>query len=357
MALTQFGTNDPETQNLWSNKTYYEALKNTIGKTLMGDMQDAVIGLHDDLTDKAGDMVKYDILMEPTGNGVEGDNRLKDNEEAMVYHQDYVKIDLKRNAHKFTGMTQQRTVHNLRKDAQKNMSKWLAAWLDYTIMHQLGADTALSFANTPVAVDTSHYVVCGDVAHGTVLATQEASLSDNDEIDLLDLDYAKERAQVATPQCEPAMYDGQECHVAILHPYQMTDIRVSTSAATVKWHEIQQYANQRGLKNPIFTKANGVYNGIILLESTRIYTPRSNVYRALFLGKQAGVYALGNPYNLVAKKGGNGAESYMTWYEDIDDYGNETGVGIGMCVGIKACVFNSTRLGGMVVTSYAAAKG
>lgn len=357
MALTQFGTNDNETVNLWSNKTYYEALKATIGKTLMGDMKDAVLGLHDDLTDAAGDMVKYDILMEPTGNGVESQNRLKDNEEVMVYHQDYVKIDMKRNAHKFDGMTQQRTVHNLRKDAQRNMSKWLGAWLDWTIMHQLGGDTTITFANVPVAVDTSHYVMCGDVAHGTVLATQEASISDNDEIDLLDIDYAKERAMTATPQCEPAMYDGQEMYVAILHPYCMTDIRVSTSAATVKWHEIQQYANQRGLKNPIFTKSNGVYNNVILLESTRIYSPRSNVYRNLFLGKQAGVFALGNPYNQIAKKGGDGAETYMSWFEDIDDYGFETGVGIGICVGIKPCVFNSARLGGMVMSSYGVAKG
>jgi N4-gp56 family major capsid protein len=364
MAITQFGTNDAQTKKIWSDLTYYESLKPTIFAKLLGDPKDAVVGKLTELERDAGDNIKYDLLMEPTGAGVAGHNELEDNEEEMLYYQDSVSVELLRNGHAFDGMTQQRTVHDLRKDAKTNQAKWFTGKLDYHFMHQLGGDTALTLAgiaiNTPATIDVDHYVICGDVAHGTVLATQEASLSNNDQIDLLDLDYAKERAKGATPCTEPAMFDGQEMFVAILHPYCMTDIRVSTTAATIKWHEIQQYANQRGLKNPIFTGAAGVYNNIILLENSRVYAPRAvgsgYVYRNLFLGKQAGVYAIANPYNKLERKG-SGKDSWMSWFEQEKDYGHRQGIGVGHAFGIKPCVFNSKRLGAMVMSAYGIAKG
>ena len=93
MALTAFGTNDAQNVNIWSKKTMREALKKTFIRKFMGNSKTAIIQRLDELEKNAGDTVKYDLLMQATGAGITGDNRLKDNEEAMVYHQDSVVID------------------------------------------------------------------------------------------------------------------------------------------------------------------------------------------------------------------------------------------------------------------------
>lgn len=359
MAETLFGTDDVQTIKIWSKTTFYEALKNTTFKDLLGPVKQAVIGQLTELEKGAGDSIKYDLLMKPTGRGVEGENDLEDNEEQMIYQQDSLGVNFIRQAHSFTGMTQQRTLHDLRSDAQQNLSGWGTKIMNSDCMRQLCGDTSLTFANTPVAVDSSHYVICGAQAHGTVLATQEALMGTSDQIDLLDLDYAKERAKTATPMCEEALFDGQKMYVAILNPFSVTDIRISTTAATVKWQDIQQYANLRGLKNPIFSGALGVYNNIILLEDNDIYKSRTvgsgGIYRNLFLGKQAGVYAIANPYDQLDRK--QVGKVWMSWAEQMRDYRRRKGIGVGLCFGIKACIFDGKSLGRMVMSAYGVAKG
>ena len=62
-----------------------------------------------------------------------------------------------------------------------------------------------------------------------ILATQEGSLGNNDQIQLADLDYAKEAAKTLTPPIRPAQIEGGEYYVVILHPYQVTDIRLDVA--------------------------------------------------------------------------------------------------------------------------------
>ena len=134
----------------------------------------------------------------------------------------------------------------------------------------------------------------------------------------------------------------------------MTDLRLDTAnSAYVDWPTIQMYANKRGLTNPIFTGALGVYNGVILFESTRIYSPATNVRRNLFLGAQAGVFAIGNAYDSIEQRR-VGKDNMMSWYEESDDYGNEKGISAGMIFGVKKTRFNSKDYGVICISSYAA---
>ena len=99
MAVTAFGTNDAQTVKLWSSVTMREALKPTMAAKLMGAGERAPLQRLTELEKSAGDTIKYDLLMQMTGNGVTGDNRMRDNEEPLVYYQDSVAIDQLRNAH------------------------------------------------------------------------------------------------------------------------------------------------------------------------------------------------------------------------------------------------------------------
>jgi hypothetical protein len=92
---------------------------------------------------------------------------------------------------------------------------------------------------------------------------------------------------------------------------------------------------------------------MILYESTRIYSPTTSVRRNLFLGAQAGVFALGSAYDSIESER-VGKDMLMSWYEQTDDYGNEKGISVGNIFGMKACRFNSKGFGKIVIRCWSA---
>jgi len=348
MAVTAFGTNDAQTVKLWSSLTMREALKATTFDKLMGTAKNSIIQKLSDLEKSAGDQIKYDLLMQMTGAGVTGDNRMRDNEEALVYYQDTVNIDQLRNAHAFRRMSQQRTLHDMRMDAKANLADWWAGKFDDYVFRCLCGDTTLTHGQTATAPDSDHVIYSGD-------ATSTATVGSNDQFTLADMQYAKEKAKTLTPPIRPTMADGMETYVVILHPYCMVDLKLDIgNSAYVDWPTMHMQANQRGKSNPLFSGAAGIYDGMVIWESTRIYSPSSNVRRNLFLGAQAGVFALGSAYDSI-EKSRVGKDNLMSWYEEIDDYGNEKGISVGCIFGVNKSVFNAKDYGVISIESYAAA--
>ena len=356
MAVTEFGNSSAQNVNIWSKTTMREALKGTyFFKKFLGKDEYSIIQRITDLEKSAGDTIKYDLLMQMTGAGVTGDNRLQGNEEALTYYQDTIVIDQLRHAHAFKRMSQQRTLHDLRKAASKNLGMWWSTKWETYMFRYLCGDTTINHAQAGTAPDTAHYILSGDVSSTGVIATDEGNLGANDQIKLEDLDYAKEKAITADPPMRPVKIEGDEYFVVVLHPYSCTDLKLNLGGSTAaKWQEIQMYANNRGLKNPIFTGSLGVYNKMILFESHKIYSPVSSVRRNILLGAQAGVFALGNAYDRVDQRK-VGKDNFLSWYEDKDDYGNEKGVAAGSIFGLKKTLFNSKDFGTMVISSYSAA--
>lgn len=355
MTVTAFGTNDSQTVKIWSTMTFREALKQTLFYKFLGTGKKSIIQRLTELESQAGDQIKYDLLMQMGNDGVTGDNRMRGNEEQLTYYQDTVTINQLRNAHAFRRMSQQRTVHDLRMDAKANLSDWFADKFDTYMFNCLCGNTSHSFGQTATAPDADHYVVSGDVSNTGVIATDEGNLSSNDQIQLADMDFAKEKAKTLSPLIRPVMIDGGEYYVIVLHPYSVTDIRLDVAnSAYTSWPDIQMYANKRGLKNPIFDGSLGVYNNMIMYESTRIYEPTSSVRRNLFLGAQAGVFAVGNAYSKL-QQNKVGSENLMSWYEDSDDYGNENGIAVGAIFGMNKSTFNSDDYGVIAISSYSAA--
>lgn len=360
MAVTSFGTNDSQSVSIWSKLTLREALKKTLFNKFVGKAKTSIIQRIDDLEKTRGDTIKFDILMQATGAGITGDNVLKGNEEAMVYYQDTLVIDQLRNAHSFRGMTQQRTVHDLRSDAQENLSDWYAGKFDEYMFRYLCGDTSINHGQAGLDPDSTHYVISGDVTNSGVIATDEASLGTNDQMALDDLDFAKEKAVTLTPPLRPAIIDGEEYFVAVLHPYSVTDIRLdlATNTSAVSWLDIQKYAAERGKKNPIFSGALGTYNNMILFESSRIYSPISNVRRNVLLGAQSGTIGFGNAYNKLLQQQ-VGSDNMFSWFEEVSDYGNETGVAAGAIFGMKKTRFTiagtARDYGVVTITCYSAA--
>ncbi len=348
MAVTAFGTNDAQTVKIWSSLTLREALKATMFGKLMGTGKSAVIQRLVELEKSAGDQIKYDLLMQMTGAGVKGDNRMRDNEEALVYYQETVEIDQLRNAHAFRRMSQQRTLHDMRMDAKANLADWFSGTFDSYMFRCLCGDTTFTHGTTATTPTSNHIIYSGD-------ATSETGLGSNDQFSLADIDYAKEKAKTLTPPIRPTMVNGSEMYIVVLHPYSVTDLRLDVAnSAYVDWPTIQMMAQKRGNDNPIFTGALGIYNNCILFESTRIFSNIANTRRNLFLGAQAGVFAMGGAYDSIEKTR-VGKDNLMSWYEEVDDYGNEKGISVGSIFGMNKSVFNSADYGLITIMSYAAA--
>jgi N4-gp56 family major capsid protein len=166
------------------------------------------------------------------------------------------------------------------------------------------------------------------------------------------LDKAVERAKTLTPAIRPVKVGGKSLYVAFLHPYQVTDLRTSTS--TGQWLDIQKAAMTGGeiSDNPIFDGSLGMYNGVLIHEDARVaqgYTPSTlaaitTVRRAVFGGAQCGMIAFGRD-NSISK---------FTWVEELFDYENQLGVSAGLVFGVKKTVYNSADFATIVMSSYAA---
>jgi N4-gp56 family major capsid protein len=146
--------------------------------------------------------------------------------------------------------------------------------------------------------------------------------------------------------------NGEDRYVMFLHTNQVTQLRTNTSAG--QWLDIQKAATtgDGSRSNPIFTGALGMYNGVILHESTRI-TPGvnsstgasvANTRRAVLAGAQAIVLGFG------------GGQDYGSWdwNEELFDYGNQLGVEAGCIFGLKAVRYNSADFSKIGVHTYTA---
>ena len=347
MATTDYPVNHALAVKLWSRKLFREALKQTYMKRFMGSGSDSLIQTLEDTNKGPGDKITVGLRMQLTGNGVEGDSTLEGNEEALTTYSDSLLVNQLRHSVRSAGrMSEQRVPFSVREEARMGLVDWWADRIDTALLNQLGGntgetDTRKAGHNATVAPSTNNIYYANAVATEAAVASASAS----NVMKLKFIDYAIERAKTNSPGIRPVKVDGKDYYVLFLHPYQIVDLR--TDAATSGgWFDIQKAALQGGdlSNNPIFTGAMGVYNGVIIHESTRVPSVTANVYRGILCGAQSAALAFGQ---------GHG-ENQMEWYEELFDYGNQYGVSAGMIWGAKKTVFNSADFGTVVIATYAA---
>lgn len=338
MADTEFGVNHALAVKLWSKKLFQEVLKETWLSRFMGESDSNVIQVLNDTSKGAGDRVTYGLRVLLNGAGVEGDNTLEGNEEALSFYNDSFYINQLRHATRSNGkMSEQRVPYGVREESMNALKDWWADRIDTALFNQLAGntgqtDTRYTGHNATIAPDASHTYF----ANGNSTEAAVASATASNVMKLKFLDYAKERIKLLSPSIRPIKVDGKDFYVCFLHPYQVTDLRTDASTAG-NWFDIQKAALQGGkiTDNPIFTGALGVYNGIILHESTRIPSLVAGAYRSILCGAQAAVIGYGQGFS----------SGKMDWHEETFDHGNKLAVSSAKIWGAKKCVFNSADFG------------
>ena len=348
MATTDFPLNHPLAVKLWSRKLFREALKETWFGKFMGEGSDNLVQVLSDTQKNAGDKVTFGLRTQLSGDGIQGDSTLEGNEEALNFYSDSVFINQLRHAVVSAGkMSEQRVPYSMREEARLALTDWLSDRLDTSLMNHLAGNTAVSdtryTGNNATVAPVAARLITGN-GHDT-----ESSLSAGTGhiIKLQDIDRLVAKAKTVSPLIRPIKVGGESYYTLFLHPDQVYRLRGDTN--TAQWADIQKSAMMGGKikDNPIFTGALGVYNNVVLHESSRVpLVPSQTVYRrAVFCGAQSAVVAFGK---------GDSANS-MNWDEEMFDYGNKLGVSCGLQFGVKSTIFNSTQFGAIVLSSWAPA--
>ena len=293
----------------WAKDTWESGLDKSFFEKFMGNSAEHIIHVKEELKKEAGDTIHIGLLMPLQGSGVFGDATLEGNEEQMIYRDFSVKIDQVRNGIRLKGkMEEKRTQLNMRKDAKVALSKWMSTTIDKTFFKK--------FSENP----TADRIIYG----GTATSENSIGTTDTFSADLIKkaklLAQADERTMV-----KPITVGGiDETYVMVIDQWQAHALKKDPD-----WIEAQKFANVRGEKNPIFSGNLGVYDGVVVHQCNRVVnTPTGSggipLGHALFLGAQAGVFALGgSPF----------------WEEDSFDYKNKFGVSFGHIFGIEKTQF------------------
>ncbi len=303
----------------WAKQTWTTAMKDLFFGKFMGEGVNNIIQVLNDLEKEAGDRITQSLVLKLKGDGVTGDDILEGNEEKMEYRSFDFTINQLRNAVRLKGkFEEKKSKENMRKNAKDGLSIWLRERIDDDLFKVL--------TNNPTA---------DKVIYGGTGILAEANITSTAKMNTTVLGKAKRLAQMSNPKIRPVRVNGGEYYVMVLHPYQIRDLKEDD-----KWINAQQYANIRGMKNPIFTGATGLYNGVVVHENENVPIGQTGdsstwVGHGLLLGAQAGVMA-------------NGID--LSWKEKLFDYDNQYGVAISRTYGVAKSVF---KINGSTPTDFA----
>lgn len=354
MAATDYGVNAPEAVKLWSKALAREALKKAYVGKFIGQGQDSLIQEKTEMKKGAGDRVTVTLRMQLSGDGVTEGETQEGNEESLTTYTDNLFInELSHAVRSRSKISRQRVPWSVREEARDGLGDWFAGRMDTWFFNQICGNTAETRTKytglNAVAAPSS-----GNIVRPAGVTTDQGTNADSTKVfDLTLIDKAVTLAKTMTPLMRPFKIDGNDKYVMFLHPYQVFNLRTTTS--TGQWLDIQKAALQGGAggKSPIYTGALGEYNGVVLHEATRVTTgvhstsgaAQTSVRRAVLCSAQAAVIGFGQ---------GQGFENW-DWVEDEFDYEREFGVSAQTIAGLKKTQFNSADFGTIVVPTYAAA--
>lgn len=311
----------PAQKQLWGKDTWRAAIQEIFFAKFLNKKNDdfnAIVYMTDAFKKEKGGQFWISLMTPLVGEGVEDDAILEGNEEQLLYYD--MSLTLKEYVHavRLKGkLAEQKVAVDMRADAKAALSDWLSRKIDRTAVDKFSASPT-----------TNRVLYGGD-------ATSDATIDVADVMSTTLISKAKRKAQMATigttsaeSKIRPIKIEGKEMYVCLLHPYQSKAIKAETA-----WQQAQREANIRGEKNPIFSGALGIWDGVLLHEYERIKQYPTwgaggdvNGARALFCGAQA--LAIG-------------VHQYPTWEEKSFDYNRKAGFSTGVVMAIDKPKFNS----------------
>lgn len=381
MAETVVPANDPTAVTLYSSRTLRQAIWKTTASKLMSvglsaDDPSNFVQYFEETSKSPGAEIKYDLIYNPFGPGVAGDNVIAGNEVPFDWDQDVLFIDQLRQAILIGGrMSQQRVPYSLRVKAKNGLANWWAQMFNWGLMNQLAGNTlalnvpylgvttgegAYNYTgmNNPLAptTDSHWFFPAGASTESTVNGDPRYAFS----AEMIPSIEAVATGTLGNP-IKPVVIGNLEITgVMFLTPLQVKALKTNYSEG--EWGAIMGLAAQGGqvTGNPIFTGALGIIDNIVLhrdaylpwgdgvntntlsVMGQTIASPSSlynaaytttYIHRGVFVGGQAACFAAG------AVEGPLGQPLKLTWVEEPLDGNNQLRIISGMIFGIKKTQF------------------
>ncbi len=347
MAKTEISTSHNLTVKKWSAVLFKAALGKLYFGKFVGKSADSIVQTKTDLTKEKGDQITFGLRMPLTGDGRVDDQEIEGNEEAMTFYDFPCLINLRGNGVRANGkMSVRRPAFDLKTEMKDALAGWMSEVIDNDTVAALSG-IGNSAGTIPAAAPHADRVFFGGQTTAGVMST----VADLNSVDSTTnhlfgtnvISHVKRMAKSADPKIRPIIVNGEERFVMFINPLQMKALRAEEA-----WREAQIGANIRGESNPIFSGAEGMWDGVIIHEYERIpYAAQGEEFddgdaagttcaRALFCGAQAGVHAYGQ---------------YPGWYEKNFDYGRVPGVATDIIIGIRKPIFDSKEYGVIAVNT------
>ena len=372
MANTTFETSDALTVKKWASKLGYDAVYRTSLSSMIGEDENSIIHMKNELTKGPGDLVTFPLMKKLTGAGFTSREVAEGNGESLSLYSDTVTINELGHVvsipNEGRSIDTQRIPIKLRQAAKNGLMTWLQERMSQTFFYHVCGYTPINASggkynghNTVTAPTSGRHLWRAGTAAET--NTADEGIESDDVMSLNMIDHMREMAETSTSPLRPINIEGNYeaggtdisggRYVVYLHPYQATDLRTSTD--TGQWLDIQKAAMMGGQtsKNPIYSDALGEYNNVIIKKANHVSqgvnsstgAAITTVRRAVLLGAQAVALAYGK----------DGAPTTYNWNEELLDHKRVLEVSSFAIFGMVKTVFDSADFGVVVGSTYAAA--
>lgn len=232
----------------WATKIRLDAIKNAFWGSRFEGKQGSRMPVitNTDFTKAAGDKIHFQTMSRLYNAGVTGETVLTGSEEALSLGQYDLQVEWVRHAVGFNKRATKRANFDAVKVAGDELAEWMARRIDDEMMKQL------------ISTETTQSTIyAGNKSSAANLTSSD--VVNSDAIDRMKLALLRKGAipfQVKSVGGVSLKYFG-----IVIDPIDAYNLRGDEA-----WWSAQRDANTRGMDNPIFTGALGIYNGVIVYE-------------------------------------------------------------------------------------------
>lgn len=332
MAATGISTSNNLAVKQWKDQAFQEYLSLLVLAKYMGTDENAMIQVSETLTKSKGDKEVFSLIAALGGSGVQGDSTLEGNEEELLSYDQSVTIDLFRNAVRLKGkMSEKRYPWSVWEKAKPALNNWKSQFDEDRAFLKYGAIDGVLYAAASEPqkdawlANNRDRVIFGAVTTNNAANDHSACLlnvdATTDVLNTAHLSLCKRMAKMARPRIRPLKVPNgpsSEIYVYFAHPYTVRALKADSA-----WSNAQQNGMPRGLDNPLFTGAIGMWDGIVVVETDKVAVlddvgnGTTDVAQNFLCGAQSLLWAMG------------GVEGdRLGFVEKKFDYDNQPGVAI-----------------------------
>lgn len=323
MSKTAFATTDSETRKLWNEALFRDWQKESYFNRFMGNEMSGLVLSKTELTKQQGDEITFTLIPRLTGDGVTEGVTLEGNEESL--DKTSFSVVLEENAHAVRDrgpLDRQRPGFSIDKVSDSAIRVWGAEKIDQKCFDAMDTSPRVVFYTTS---DGASYNAT------STLATAKTAIDSNESITLDLISYLKTWARTGGDRSQtpikPVMVEGKPYYILLTHPDALWDLKTSS-----EWKQAQRDAAERGSKNPLFTGARAIWDGVVIHDHENV-TVGSDAgsggdvayCQSHFMGQGALSVAWGQRPNVVS---------------ETFDYGREHGFGVTMMMAAKKPQFS-----------------